>query len=123
MRLAMLDNRLFVTFPKKKFTYLTILQQLQKQGFIESYEERQELIIVSLKQSYWKSAQLPLHAFSNIELMQCNKYKTSTVRQIIQFYRTQGQFVQCALSTDNGVISGLTALSIKKGGIPLFKIY
>jgi len=52
LRLAMLDNRLFVTFPKKKFTYLTILQQLQKQGFIESYEERQELIIVSLKQSY-----------------------------------------------------------------------
>ena len=123
LRLAMLDNRLFVAFPKKKFTYLTILKQLQKQGFIESYEERPELVVVSLKQTYWKSSQLPLHAFSNIELMRCNKYKTGTVRQITQFYRTQGQFVECVLSTDNGVTSGLKALAIKTGGIPLFKIY
>jgi ribosomal protein S8 len=52
LRLAVLDNRLFITFPKKKFNYLAILKQLQNQGFIESCEERGELIVVSLKQTY-----------------------------------------------------------------------
>ena len=52
LRLAVLDDRTYVTFPKKKFSYSTILQSLRVAGFIESYEDRKEIIIIGLKQTY-----------------------------------------------------------------------
>lgn len=52
LRLAVLDNRTYVAFPKKKFNYSGILHSLRTVGFIESYEERKEIIIIALKQTY-----------------------------------------------------------------------
>jgi ribosomal protein S8 len=52
LRLAVLDGRSYVTFPKKKFNYSSILRVLRTAGFIESYEDRKEIIIVGLKQTY-----------------------------------------------------------------------
>ena len=52
LRLAMLDNRSYVAFSKNKFSYSKILAMLQSFGFIEGYEERSEIIIVSIKQTY-----------------------------------------------------------------------
>jgi len=52
LRLAVLDNRTYVSFSKKKFNYSAILRTLRVGGFIESYEERKEIIIVGLKQTY-----------------------------------------------------------------------
>ena len=52
LRLAVLDSRTYVTFPKKKFNYCYILQTLRAAGFIESYEDRKEIVIISLKQTY-----------------------------------------------------------------------
>jgi hypothetical protein len=52
LRLAVLDNRTHVTFSKKKFKYLGILQALRAEGFIESYEDRKEIIVIGLKQTY-----------------------------------------------------------------------
>ena len=52
LRLAVLDDRNYVTFSKRKFNYSSILQALRAAGFIESYEDRKEIIIVGLKQTY-----------------------------------------------------------------------
>ncbi len=52
LRLAILDNRHYVAFPKKKFDYLGILRVLRNEGFIESYEDRKEIIIINLRQTY-----------------------------------------------------------------------
>lgn len=52
LRLAVLDNRVYVSFPKKKFNYTNILRELRFAGFIESYEDRKEIILISLKQTY-----------------------------------------------------------------------
>jgi ribosomal protein S8 len=52
LRSAALDNRPYIAFPKKKFNYLFILKQLQGEGFIEGYENRGEILIVHLKQTY-----------------------------------------------------------------------
>ena len=52
LRLAVLDNRTYVAFPKKKFNYSSILQALRIAGFIESYEDRKEIIVIGLKQTY-----------------------------------------------------------------------
>lgn len=52
LRLAVLDNRAYVAFPKKKFNYTGILRELRVAGFIESYEDRKEIIVIGLKQTY-----------------------------------------------------------------------
>ena len=39
-------------FPKKKFGYAAILRTLRSAGFIESFIDRQEIIIIELKQTY-----------------------------------------------------------------------
>ena len=52
LRLAVLDNRSYVAFPKKKFNYTPILKLMHIEGFIESYEDREEIVIVNLKQTY-----------------------------------------------------------------------
>jgi hypothetical protein len=52
LRMASKDNRCYVAFSKRKFRYTVMLQQLRQLGLIESFEERDELIIVNLKQIY-----------------------------------------------------------------------
>jgi hypothetical protein len=52
LRAAVLDNRTYVAFPKKKFAYLPILRSLRTAGIIESYDERDEIVIIGLKQVY-----------------------------------------------------------------------
>ncbi len=52
LRLAVLDNRTYVAYAKRKFKYSSILQALRAAGFIESYEDRKEIVIVGLKQTY-----------------------------------------------------------------------
>lgn len=123
LRLAVLDNRSYVSFAKKKFNYTPILKLIHTEGFIESYEERQEIIIVSLKQTYWKSFQLPVHAFSDLEKVRMNKKSTATSKQLIKQQMRQGQVPHVSISTDRGAISAREAVSKKIGGMPLFKIY
>jgi len=52
LRLAVLDGRNLVTFSKKKYEYLYVMKTLQHEGFIESFEERGEFLIIRLKQTY-----------------------------------------------------------------------
>ena len=52
LRLAILDDRTYVAFPKKKFNYSAILRTLRAAGFIESYEDRTEVLVIGLKQTY-----------------------------------------------------------------------
>ena len=52
LRLAVLDDRTYVAFSKKKFNYTAILQPPRAAGFIESYEDRKEIVIIGLKQTY-----------------------------------------------------------------------
>lgn len=52
LRLAVLDNRSYVIFQKKKFNYFNILATLRTEGFIESFEDRGEIIVIGLKQIY-----------------------------------------------------------------------
>jgi len=123
LRLAVLDNRQYVAFPKKKFNYLFILKNLQMCGFIDNWEERGEILVINLKQTYWKTLQHPLQAFSNIEKVRLNRRMTATAKQFIKIQKLHGQAVYYSISTDAGIISGWDASSKKIGGLPLFKIY
>lgn len=123
LRLAVLDNRSFISFPKKKFNYSTILQTLRKAGFIESYEERKEIIIIGLKQTYWKSFRHPMHAFFSVESVRMNKRSAASAKEVVKHQLRQGQVQHLTISTNLGIISGYEAAAKKVGGIPLFKIY
>jgi len=123
LRLAVLDNRSYVAFPKKKFNYTPILKLLHTEGFVESYEDRKEIIIISLKQTYWKSFQLPVHAFSSLEAVRMNKSMTASSKQLAKQNMRQGQIPHVSVSTDCGIMSSREAASKKVGGLPLFKIY
>lgn len=123
LRLAVLDNRSYVAFPKNKFNYLAILKLLHSEGFIESYEDRKEILIINLKQTYWKSFQLPVHAFSSLEKVHISKSSTATAKQLARLSVRQGQIPGVVISTDRGIAPLRSAVSKKIGGMPLFKIY
>lgn len=123
IRSALLNNLTFVTFPKKKLNYLGILRQLQLQGYIESFEQRGEVLAIGLKHRHVESRVSVVHSLSHIESVRLNKRQTSTAKQIKKHQILQGQAVYYAISTDVGLISGIDASSRKIGGIPLFKIY
>jgi ribosomal protein S8 len=46
------NDRLFVTFTKKKYNYIIILKLLYEQGFIQSFEEKGNFLIIRLKQTH-----------------------------------------------------------------------
>lgn len=92
-------------------------------GFIESYEDRKEIIVIGLKQTYWRSFQHPVHAFSSVESVRASKRCTASARQIVKHQLRQGQVQYLSISTDRGIITGQEASAKKLGGIPLFKIY
>jgi len=123
LRLAMLDNRAYVAFPKKKFDYSPVLKLLHDEGFVESYEDRKEIVIINLKQMYWKSFQSPVHPFSSLEGARINKRMTASSKQLLRQNLRQGQVPHLSISTDKGVMSSRSAASKKIGGIPLFYIY
>ena len=52
LRLAGKDGRSYVAFPKRKFKYTAMLQQLCELGILENFEEREELLVINLKQTY-----------------------------------------------------------------------
>jgi hypothetical protein len=52
LRVAMLDGKRLFAFAKNKYRYLSLISVLQKEGFIESFEERGDFLIVRLKQTY-----------------------------------------------------------------------
>ena len=52
VQLAMLDCRSYIALPKKKFNYVAVLLLLQANGFIEGFEERGEILVIRLKQTY-----------------------------------------------------------------------
>lgn len=123
LRLAVLDNRAYVAFSKKKFNYSPILKLLHSEGFIESYEDRKEIVIVNLKQTYWKCFQLPIHAFSTLENVRMNRRMTASSKQIVKQNLREGQFPHLSVSTDKGIMSGREAARKNLGGMPLFRIY
>ena len=50
-RAALKDQKIII-FPKRKFIYHKIMRLLYTEGFIQSYEERGEFLIIRLKQTY-----------------------------------------------------------------------
>jgi ribosomal protein S8 len=52
IRRAITNNQKLILFPKKKHRYLHILELLHNDGFIQSFEERGEFLIIRLKQTY-----------------------------------------------------------------------
>jgi ribosomal protein S8 len=123
IRSALLNNLTLVSFPKKKLNYLGILRQLQLQGYIESFEQRGEVLVIGLKHRHTDSRASVVQPLNQIESVRLNKRQTGTAKQIKKHQVLQGQAVYYAISTDRGLISGLEASSKKIGGIPLFKIY
>lgn len=52
IRLAMLNKREYIAFPKKKFKYKNIMLALSKHGFIGGYEERGEFLVIYFTTMY-----------------------------------------------------------------------
>lgn len=123
IRLANLDNRHYVAFSKRKYKYAALLGALVNLGFIESYEERNEIVVVYLKQVYWKSFQTPVHPFTEIETASARLRKDRNHKFIGKRQYREGHAVHAVLSTDRGLISAWDAISKKTGGSPLFRIY
>ena len=123
LRLAVLDNRSYVAFPKNKFNYKRILNMLQSFGFIEGYEERSEIMILRLKQTYWKSFREPIKAFSSVEAFKISKAGAIKCKNLKKQVQATGQSPFIAISTDSGVLSGQMAVQKNTGGLPLFIIY
>lgn len=123
IRLAVLDERSLVTFSKKKYKYTQLLKILQMQGFIESYEERGEIIILKLKHTYWKNFSLPMQAFSEIsQLTRMRRKDTINSRDLYTLNRLKGQHESYFISSDKGILTGLEISKKFIGGIPLFQI-
>lgn len=123
LKLANLDNRSYVAFSKKKFKHLEIMKQIQDLGFIESFENRGEIMIINLKQTYWKSFALPLHPFIALEDVNGRLRKNRSNKNIEMSQFRMGQFVHTSLTTDAGIKSALEISHKKIGGLPLFRMY
>ena len=52
LRVTMLDGKRVFTFAKNKYRYVSLMRILQNEGFIESFEERGDFLVVRLKQTY-----------------------------------------------------------------------
>lgn len=123
LRLAILDGRNLVTFSKKKHKYLAIMEVLQLEGFIESFEERGELLIIRLKQTYWATSNRPTPAFSEVSaLTRMHRKGTMNARDLTKIQRLKGQTQSYFVSTDKGILTGSEASKQHVGGIPLFRI-
>jgi ribosomal protein S8 len=122
IRLATLSGRSYVAFSKKKFNYIKILLMLQYNGFIEGFEERGEMLIVKLRQTYFKSMQPPLKSIVTIENIRVGKRGAISAKKLSKLQKLQGQAPLILLTTNLGVISGLQGSACAVGGIPLFKI-
>ena len=122
LRLANLDNRCYVAFPKRKFKYVNIVKQLQDLGLIENFEERNEILIVHLKQAYWGSFAIPFKAFTDVESANSRLRKYRSAKAIEKNQLLQGRFVHTSITTDKGLLFDSEAARIKKGGLPLFQI-
>jgi ribosomal protein S8 len=123
LRLAILDGRTLVTFAKKKYRYLFIMKTLKHEGFIESFEERGEFLLVRLKQAYWTSCSRPASAFTEISsLVRLHRKDTMNARDLVKLQRLRGQAQTHFVSTDKGILVGSEAAKHHAGGIPLFRI-
>ena len=123
LRLAAKDGRSYIAFPKRKFKYVALLNQLRDLGFVENFEHRGELLIINLKQVYWKSFQNPVRAFEDIETLSGRLRHDRSRKGLAKSQLRQGHFVYAVVTTDRGVVGGFEAAAKKIGGLPLFKIY
>jgi len=120
---AVKSNRKLVIFPKKKFKYLVILKILYEFGYIQSFEERGEFLIIRLKQAFWQTHNRPTQSIQYI-----NTYARVTRRYSIKMQKIQkiqknsGDSVLRVFTTNFGIITGRQAIEQFCGGVPLILI-
>lgn len=120
---AVLDNRNWFAIPKSKFRFEKLLKILVNQGFIESYEESHDLLIIRLKHTYWKAATYPTQSIAYIKPITRVRRKSSIeARDLAKAQRLQGQTWDFFASTDKGVLIEKENRRYWRGGMPLFKI-
>lgn len=79
MRLAALQRRQYIGLPKKKFKYAFILIKLVEGGFISSYEERGEFLLIHFSSAFAIGFTHHTIAFTNIDPMKRVR-RSGTVR-------------------------------------------
>jgi ribosomal protein S8 len=52
VKLAVLSEKSYIMFPKKKYYYINLMSVLVAEGFIEGFEERGSYIIIYLKHTH-----------------------------------------------------------------------
>ena len=123
IRLAMLDRRDYISFPKSKFKYTNLITSLVKEGFIESFEERGTLLVIYLKHTYSLSYESEGSVFYSIKpLARLHRKNTVSGRKYCYLKRVKGAAESFYINTDRGILTNLEVSKIFTGGFPLFLI-
>lgn len=123
IRQAVLNKRNWLVMPKQKYRYENILRILFDQGFIEGYEEMNDLLIIRLRQQYWKNPVSPITSIVAIKpFVRVRRKSTIEARDISKFQRLSGQTWDFIISTDKGIILEKDNKRNWCGGLPLFRI-
>jgi ribosomal protein S8 len=120
---ASLDDRTLLTFPKTNFQYKVILKMLQDEGFIQSFQERGDYLLIQLRQTYWKTFGRPTKALIDIKpIMRMRNSSTISARDLKHKQFLEGNQILYLVTTDQGILSGNSAAKQYIGGLPLVKV-
>jgi len=123
LKKASKDNREIVILQKKNFYYKPVLKILHNKGFIQSFEEKKDFIIVRLKQTFWKARLTPVKALLDISnISRVSKKFAVKYKKIVQKFNKKGEAFVHIFGTDRGLVTDKELANLGRGGFPLIKV-
>lgn len=116
------DKNLEFLFFKKQASHSLILKLLLTEGFIVSFQEHSNFLIIRLKSTIQNN--FNTKSFSILKNTQrlSRKNLTVSLQELISLQRREGVSTYYILNTDQGLLTSFSAIEKKVGGKLLLKI-
>jgi ribosomal protein S8 len=116
------SNLPLLVFKNVNLLYLKVLSFLKNEGFIQSFTKKENIVILHLKETYWKSS-----TKGKMSMQDCggayNKAKKQTIKKKdLKKMERGAQASLTLLNTDKGFLTQKKALQKKLGGVPILKV-
>jgi ribosomal protein S8 len=116
------DKGLEFLFFKKKNNHYLILQLLRTEGFIVSYQEHPNFLIIRLKSNAQGARNTKAFSILNATQRIGRKNFTVSLQELIKLQRREGMSTYYIINTDYGLVTSFSAIEKGVGGKLLIKI-
>lgn len=116
------DKGLEFLFFKKKKNHFLILQLLRTEGFIISYQEHPNFLVIRLKSNVQRGRNTRTFSILSAAQRIGRKNFTVALQELIKLQRREGMSAYYILNTDHGLITSFAAIEKGIGGKLLIKI-